>query len=172
MYLFGKNLYELGCVGSKPLNPFGFAGKFMTDQSKTRLRERYGQLPEPSWSSQSSSGAEKLALFMCEFVLQTGPLAEKEPPVVLAGGLTGLSPTGVQNNIPLTERDPARMNTVRLEEGDVDDFDHQREPSTISLLHNHRTMESDDFCEYFIALGSYYNNIHLSSGYDNTGIRA
>jgi hypothetical protein len=135
----------------------------MTDQSKTRLRERYGQLPEPSWASQSSSGAEKLALFMCEFVLQTGPLAEKEPPVVLAGGLTALSPTGVQNDIPLTERHPMRMNTVRLEEGDVDDFDHQREPSTISLLHDHRTMESDDFCEYFRALGSYITITFISA---------
>jgi len=59
--------------GSKLLDPFGIFGN--SKAAKKRMRARYGQIPR---SENPKSQADQLALFLCDFLLETGPLAKED----------------------------------------------------------------------------------------------
>jgi hypothetical protein len=61
--------------GSKFLNPFGRFGRI-----------RSAEMRKPLWSNSTKGGkkplAERLAFFLCDFVLETSPLAQTEDEVL------------------------------------------------------------------------------------------
>jgi hypothetical protein len=56
------------------LNPFG---QFRQSQSE-KMRKLYGQIPPTGTRSDALLLAERLALFLCDFLVDTGPLVAKE----------------------------------------------------------------------------------------------
>jgi len=60
--------------GSKSLNPFGRVGQGQSE----KMRKLYGQIPPIGNRSDTLPLAERLAFFLCDFLLETGPLAEAD----------------------------------------------------------------------------------------------
>jgi len=76
-FLFGMPLFW-GFFGSKQLNPFGIFGIGVSDAARERMRELYGPLPPRADRSHTLPLADRLALFLCDFLVETGPLADRE----------------------------------------------------------------------------------------------